>query len=303
MIKQRSLEKSTALSPASESDILRVVPNLPTFSSGGAGWKGLCASYCHQPTHETPEFFLAEHTIHLHAGHSNTVKLLAEDGCLQDGLQQSGDIGISPAHQPQKMRWQGDVEFIHLYLDPAFMQQVVFESTTGQEIELKPQLGTKDPLIQGLGLSLMSELKSNKEGSRLYAETAGTLLSVHLLRHYTVHKQVIQEYTGGLSRYRLQQVIDYINDYLHHNLSLTELASLVHISPYHFARLFKQSTGMPPHQYVTNCRIERAKQLLAKKELSIIEITQQVGFQSQSHFTTLFRRFLRTTPRDYRNSL
>jgi transcriptional regulator GlxA family with amidase domain len=77
----------------------------------------------------------------------------------------------------------------------------------------------------------------------------------------------------------------------------------VQISPYHFARLFKQSTGMPPHQYIISCWIERAKQLLTQQELSIIEITQQVGLQSQSHLTTLFRRFLKMTPREYRTSL
>jgi AraC-like DNA-binding protein len=82
-----------------------------------------------------------------------------------------------------------------------------------------------------------------------------------------------------------------------------ELAVLVQMSPYYFASLFKQSTGLAPHQYITKCRIERAKQLLKKRELTIMEICQQVGFQSQSHFTRVFRKHTATTPKTYRQLL
>ncbi len=291
-------ERSAGLDPTLASDILKVVPNLPILSSMGTNWRGLRAAYCIQPTHETPEFFLGEHTIYL----SKLVQGQAKDGQAQKAFP-SRPIEIYPAHHAHKMRWQGDVEFIHLYLDPSFMQQVISEATKGRPVELLPQLKISDPLIQSLGVALISELNSNKEGSRLYAETAAALLSVHLLQQYTVWKPVVREYVDGLSRGNLQQVLDYIDSYLDQNLSLAELAALVHISPYYFARLFKQSTGMAPHQYVTKCRIKKAMQLLNQQELSILEITQLVGFQSQSHFTTLFRRFLGMTPTAYRNSL
>jgi AraC family transcriptional regulator len=101
----------------------------------------------------------------------------------------------------------------------------------------------------------------------------------------------------------LREAIAYINDHLDRNLSLAELAALVQMSPYYFASLFKQSTGLAPHQYITKCRIERAKQLLKKRELTIMEICQQVGFQSQSHFTRVFRKHTATTPKAYRQLL
>jgi AraC family transcriptional regulator len=295
-------EKLVTLDPTLESDILKVVPNLPTLSSKGANWHGIQANYCVQPPHETPEFFLGDHTIHIQARKSNTVKSQTENGHFQEAFL-NGHTGISPAHHAQKMHWQGDIEFIHLYLDPMLMQQAVSESERNMSVEVMPQLKTSDPLIQSLGIALISELKFNKAGSRLYAETAGALLSVHLLQQYAAWKQVVKQYVEGLSQGKLQQVLDYIDSYLDQNLSLTELAALVYTSPYHFARLFKQSMGMPPHRYVNKCRIEKATKLLAQQDLSILEIAQQVGFQSQSHFTTLFRRALGVTPTAYRNSL
>jgi len=78
---------------------------------------------------------------------------------------------------------------------------------------------------------------------------------------------------------------------------------VVEMSPYHFARLFKQSTGFTPHQYLINSRIERAKMLLAEKKLSIAEICEYVGFRSPSHFIALFRKFTSMTPKAYRDQL
>jgi AraC family transcriptional regulator len=291
-------ERSAELNPKLESDILKVVPNLPTLSSEGTNWRGIRTAQCIQPTHETPEFSLGAHTIYL----SKPVGGQAENGRIQEAFL-SRHIEIYPAHHAHQMSWQGDIEFIHLYLDPSSMQQVVSEATKGRPIELLPQLNIQDPLIRSLGMTLISELKFNREQSRLYAETAAALLSVHLFQHYSAWKQVVKEYTGGLSQGNLQQVLDYINSYLDQNLSLNELANLVHISPYYFARLFKQSTGIAPHQYVTRCRIKKATQLLTQRSLSVLEITQQVGFQSQSHFTTLFHRSLGVTPTEYRRSL
>ncbi len=295
-------EKPATIDLSLETNILKVVPNLPTLSSQGANWQGIRAAYCLQPSHETPEFFLGEHAIHIYAEKPNAVEIQAEDGHFQEAFL-NGNIGISPANHAQKLRWQGDTESIHLYLAPAFMQQVIAESVKDVSVEILPQLKINDPLIRSLGIALISELKFNKEGSRLYAETAASMLSVHLLQNYTAWKQAVKRYAEGLAQSKLQQVLDYIHSYLDQNLSLNELAALVYISPYHFARLFKQSTGMPPLQYVNKCRIEKAKQLLTKEELSILEITHQVGFQSQSYFTTLFRRSLGVTPTSYRNSL
>ena len=105
---------------------------------------------------------------------------------------------------------------------------------------------------------------------------------------------------GTLPGCRLRRVIEYIQQNLDKGLSLAELAGVVYMSPYHFARLFKRSTGMPPHRFVIRQRIDRARACLATPDLPIAEISRMVGFRTASHFSTVFRRVTGVTPGSYR---
>jgi len=105
---------------------------------------------------------------------------------------------------------------------------------------------------------------------------------------------------GSLPSCRLRRVTEYIQQNLDKDLTLGELAAVVYMSPYHFARLFKGSTGVPPHRFVVRQRIARARRVLATPEQSIAEISRLVGFRTPSHFTTVFRDVLGVTPEAYR---
>ncbi len=130
-----------------------------------------------------------------------------------------------------------------------------------------------------------------------------TALSVHLLRRYSSRKPQISNFTDGLPNYKLKKAIAYIHEHLDQSLTLAQLSSVVEISPHYFATLFKQSTGFAPHQYIVKCRINLAKRLLARQNLTLVEICQQVGFQNQSHFTRVFRQYTATTPKAFRDRL
>ena len=99
---------------------------------------------------------------------------------------------------------------------------------------------------------------------------------------------------------RLRRVTEYIQAHLDQHLTLAHLGSVVFMSPYHFARLFQHSTGLPPHRFVVRARIEHAATILATPDLSIARISQMVGFRTPSHFSTVFRRLMGVTPRAYR---
>lgn len=108
--------------------------------------------------------------------------------------------------------------------------------------------------------------------------------------------------TAGLSPHQIKAVTEYIRNNLSLDLSLSELAACAALSPYHFARLFKQSTGMAPHRYVIYQRVEYAKELLKQRELSITEVALVSGFAHQGHLSRHFKRLTGLTPKNFRES-
>lgn len=106
--------------------------------------------------------------------------------------------------------------------------------------------------------------------------------------------------SSGLGDLRLERVRTYIEENLHEPLLLKDLAASVFLSPFHFARMFKDSTGRPPHAFVRYRRIEKACELLSSTGLPIAEVARKTGFRTQSHFTGVFRRQVGVTPHVYR---
>jgi AraC family transcriptional regulator len=139
-------------------------------------------------------------------------------------------------------------------------------------------------------------------GGKLYGDCLGNALVAHLLRDYAAHPLFDRSAGGGLPPHRLRRLMEYIPDRLEKDLSLQDLAGVVGLNQGHFARAFKQTTGLTAYRYVLVQRIERACRLLENPRISIVEISAQCGFGSQSSFTTAFRRIKGVTPLVYRNA-
>ena len=110
----------------------------------------------------------------------------------------------------------------------------------------------------------------------------------------------VQQAGGGLAPHRLQRVLACIEARLAERVQVRELADEIHMSPFHFARMFKLATGLAPHAYITRQRMGRARDLLATTDLPLLEVAARVGYQTQAHFTGVFHRYVGTTPRVYR---
>jgi AraC family transcriptional regulator len=295
-----SIAKPIFLDATQKAPLLTLVPKPPLLSSQALGWEGICVQSHRQPAWETPYACGPHHSIVVHSEPLQTERSLGSR--RQHEQIAKGDIVIIPANTRNQQTWNREVEFSILLLEPTHMAQIAHESIDVDRVEILPHFATPDPLIYQICLALNSELASGGLCSRLYVDSLITTLAVRLLRQYSAQEQLIREYTDGLSKHKLQQVSKYINDHLTENLSLKELAAVAEMSPHYFTSLFKQSTGLSAYQYVIHRRMERAKQLLCKQGLSIVEVAQEVGFQSQSHFSNVFRKYAGTTPRIYREA-
>jgi AraC family transcriptional regulator len=129
------------------------------------------------------------------------------------------------------------------------------------------------------------------------------LIASCLAEKYTTAAAEKADFRGGLPVRQLRKVEDYVHEHLADDISLESLAELVELSPFHFSRVFKQTTGMSPLQFVTRERITRAQQLIRETERSLIEIGLEVGYKNPSHFAQVFRRVAGVTPTAFRSAL
>jgi len=204
-------------------------------------------------------------------------------------------IEILPAHSVYASRWDGAPEALVIELAPELLI-----GSGGTRAAPRACLAGEDPFIAQTALALEQDLRAGSPSGIVYGESLGSALAAHLVRWHTDAGQPLANDARPVSG--LDRVLDHINNHLDTSLPLQHLADLVQMDVYRFARVFKQATGMPPHQYVLHRRIELAKRLLRESGLPVMEVALRSGFADQSHFTTVFRRLTRLRPSAYRSA-
>ena len=226
--------------------------------------------------------------------------MITSSGIGVRGTQTRGNICVLPSGLKHQAALEGNSEHLALYVDPMLIGKAASEAGLAGNVEIVERYTRHDNVIGSVGMALLGELNSAGLSGRLYAESLSNVLAVHLLRYYSVSTARAVTFTGGLSAKRLRDVTEFISDNYNRDLKLAELAQVAGMSSFHFAREFKRTTGTTPHQYLIKLRIERAKSLLATRDLPLIEVGLRTGFCHQSHFTRLFRRVTGLTPNAYR---
>jgi len=272
------------------------------ISKRKAAWEGIKLEHCQLRAGELPAHRHREHVlISLTDGCQG--ELVTSSGIGVRGTQTRGNICVLPSGLEHRAALEGQSEHLALYVDASLITKAASEAGLSGNVEIAERYTRSDKVISSVGMALLGELDSEGLSGRLYAESLGNVLAVHLLRYYAISTSRPVTFTGGLSATRLRQVTDFIAGNYSRDLKLNELAHVAGMSSFHFAREFKRTTGTTPHQYLIKFRIERAKALLAKNELPLIEVGLRSGFSHQSHFTRLFRRITGTTPHSYRLTL
>jgi AraC family transcriptional regulator len=270
----------------------------PLLLSNSWGWSDINLASFDLPAAEMLEYSLDRYAIGINIGQGFQLERVLE-GTLQKGFVPPGSSCICPSYYRQAYRWDRRNQIIYINLTPELLSRHKIALLKTDRVELIPHFAVQDPLIYQIGLALKAELETNGASSCLYAESAATFLAVHLLQHYSTRIHEIGDYVGGLPQHKLRQAIDYIQENLSENISLEAIANHIDLSCYHFCRLFKQSTGFSPYQYVIQQRVKRAKQLLRQGKMSIGDIAIACGFSHQSHLNRHFKRLTGVTPKTW----
>ena len=240
------------------------------------------------------------HKINISLAGNLTTQKISENGTRTLTKGGAGNICITPSGQSMGAVWNNNLDNLSLTFEPNFVAQTAVENRFSSNFEFTESYKDKDPLIQQIGLTLLEDAHNESPAGKLYADSLIQTLTLHLLKNYTSANVVQEILHGGISGYKLRRVQEFINANLEEDLSLAEIAEVADLSQFHFSRSFRKTTGQTPQQYLMQQRIERAKELLAKNELPIIEVSLRTGFKNQSHFTTLFRKFTKLTPKIWR---
>lgn len=274
----------------------------PVVAYHAAEWNGIRLGHWRGPAGELLERTRPDHEINIPiAGNFTSRKHTAVGSCRPDRAN-ARNICIVPAGQPIAVQWREEVEGVTLSLSPSLLACAASGDDPRTKVEIVETYGAEDQLIRQIGLALLAESLTTEPVGRLYAESLAQTLALHLVRHYSVSRQAPGMFRGGLSGYNLSRAKEFINEHLEQDLTLAGIADAVGLSQFHFARAFKLATNLTPQQYLTERRVELAKHLLRRRDLPLIEVSARAGFKSQSHFTTLFRRFTGTTPKAWRQS-
>jgi AraC-like DNA-binding protein len=187
---------------------------------------------------------------------------------------------------------------IYLHLDPD--TALIRDEERSRSPGCAPRLFFESTALWQTALKLKGLIETGPTASPLYAEALAAVLLHEFLDSGRISAPRAR---GGLAHSQRRAVLEHIEEHLVQEISLSTLASVAELSPYHFLRAFKESFGVTPHRYHVQKRIERAKELIADHNLSLLQIAIELGFAEASSFSLAFHKMAHMTPSAYRRSL
>jgi AraC family transcriptional regulator len=281
-------------------DWAKLMPSAPLLSSDTLGWESIALYRFRNPKRwQMQQPPLAWHFIAAHLLNPSKLSMRL-NGRWQRGHTSPGEVIIMAAEHENAWEWDGEIDEIHLCLAPAVLDAVAAEMSD-RPAELVSSISLHDPWIFQIAVRLMAEVSSPGGTTRMFGDLMAQALALELVRRHGSTTPHAGPERSALSRACLNRALEAIETNLSGNLSLAQVAAAAALSPFRLSHGFKNATGVSLHQYVIGRRVEHAKVMLRTTADPIADIAAAVGFASQSHFTTVFKRLTGATPRAYRD--
>jgi AraC family transcriptional regulator len=294
--------RDTAITERRRADVemARVLKSAPLQmasepSSGGiAHWK-------HGALHDVVEP-MADHVIMTYP--TGVQRLERRSGTsVAIGTARSGVVTIIPAGSSARWDIPGFVDVIQLYLPHATLERVVREANAPALGDLLDRTGHPDPVVSGLLMSAADVLEGNTALDLLFRQQLTEVLATRILAEHTGVPTTFEPIMGGLSSHVLRRSIERLRSDNNFDVSLAALASDAGLSRFHFCRAFKESTGLSPHAWLRQQRLEQAMNMLRETDVPIVSVAAKLGYASQTAFTAAFKKLTSETPSDWRRRI
>ncbi|MCM4083275.1 helix-turn-helix domain-containing protein [Paractinoplanes hotanensis] len=285
----------TELTVQDTNGILRQPWVRPDRTSRGLGWEQLYVSTQSEQPYQASFGGAPSHLVILHLNGPVTVRR-GHLGLTSTRTVPPGGLFVHPAGKDLTVELAGDLDTVHAYLSDELLRA----AHDGEPVELAEELGSVDPLVEQLLLNLDEAVRRWEPSARTYVDLLGQALAAQLVRRHSVRARVASPRPGGvragLTDRQFHAVREMVEEHLAEALPLRELAGAAGLSVSQFARQFKARTGLSPHQFLIQRRVDAASLLLRCTRLPIAEVAQRCGFSHQEHLTRVLRAHLGITP-------
>jgi AraC family transcriptional regulator len=216
------------------------------------------------------------------------------------GTARSGVVTIIPAGSSARWDIPGLVDVVQLYLPHTTLERIAGEADTTTPSDLLERTAHPDMITSRLLTSAADVLESSAALDTLFRQQVTELLATRLLAAHTGSPTIIKPVVGGLSPTVLRRTIERLRSDSDADVSLAALASDAGLSRFHFCRAFRESTGLSPHAWLRQHRLDQAMNMLRNTDASIVSVAAELGYASQTAFAAAFRRLTGETPSDWR---
>jgi AraC family transcriptional regulator len=269
-------------------------------SSVALAWPGVRLEHYQLEAMALPAHCHEQHLLLVHQGTHPIVATRRTGSRVEADQFRNGDVGLYPGGEYGPFGWDGPADIIHVHLDALALETRARRDLDLRYFALRERFSCKDSLLAQLGQQLLGAASRAHTLGQLYTESLVTALSYHLIEHHATYERHPAGKIGArLPAMVLARLDAYLEAHAELPITLEAMASLANLSVFHFARCFKQTTGLSPYQYVLNWKIRRAQILLRAGELPVAAIGDALGFASPAHFATAFKRAVGQSPRAF----